>query len=109
MERGESKEATVLSVATVRLVVTYSDELLEDAVERMVRHDVGRLPVVSRDDPTRLLGYLGRPGIAEARRRAHDEEQLREPGWLSASGRLFRLRARRIIGLERKERATDQA
>jgi len=48
----------------------------------MVKKDVGRLLVVDRRDPTRIVGYLGRPGILRARLRRHEEEHQREPGWL---------------------------
>jgi H+/Cl- antiporter ClcA/CBS domain-containing protein len=74
--------ATVLETGSTRLLVTYPDELLDDAVTTMLRNDVGRLLVVARDDPTRLVGYLGRATILTARLRRLDEEHLREPGWL---------------------------
>lgn len=48
----------------------------------MLRNNVGRLPVVSREDPSRLVGYLGRATILAARLRKLDEEHIREPGWL---------------------------
>jgi len=64
------------------LVVTYPDEVLYDAAARMLRANVGRLPVVSRDDPHRVVGYLGRSGIMAARLRRLEEEFVREPGWV---------------------------
>jgi CBS domain-containing protein len=64
-------------------VVTYPDELVYDAAAKMLRQKVGRLPVVDRADSTRLLGYIGRPGILAARVRRMDEEHLREPGWIT--------------------------
>ena len=74
--------ATVLEAGSTRLLVTYPDELLDDAVAKMLRNNVGRLLVVSREQPTRLVGYLGRATILMARRSRLDEEQVREPGWL---------------------------
>jgi hypothetical protein len=65
------------------VVVTYPDELLEEAVDKMVRHDIGRLPVVERSAQTRLLGYLGRSGIAAGWRFLFEEEQVQDTGWLS--------------------------
>jgi hypothetical protein len=50
----------------------------------MVRHDIGRLPVVRRDNPRQLIGYLGRASVMTARLRRHEEEHEREPGWLQA-------------------------
>jgi chloride channel protein, CIC family len=76
--------ATVLEAGTRHLIVTYADEILHDAITRMVRHDIGRLPVVRRDNPQKILGYLGRASIMTARLRRHEEEHHREAGWLRA-------------------------
>ena len=43
------------------------------AMTTMLRNNIGRLPVVGRDDPTRLVGYLGRAKILVARLRRMDE------------------------------------
>jgi hypothetical protein len=48
----------------------------------MLTKNVGRLLVVDRDNPTRLVGYLGRATILTARLRRLEEEHVREPGWL---------------------------
>lgn len=76
--------ATVLEAGTRHLIVTHADEVLQDAVTRMVHHDIGRLPVVRRDNPQKIVGYLGRASIMTARLRRHEEEHHREPGWLGA-------------------------
>jgi CIC family chloride channel protein len=60
---------TVREAGSARVVVTYPDELLSEASAKMLRHNIGRLPVVDRNDPARILGYLGRPGIMSARLR----------------------------------------
>jgi CBS domain-containing protein len=73
-------EASVLEIGARTLVVTYGDELLEHALERMSRAGVGRMPVVDRDDPTRLVGMLSRKAIATAYLVGLDEEQVREIG-----------------------------
>jgi len=88
----------VLEVGSRTPVVTYPDELLKDAVDRMVRHDVGRLPVVERTDGTRLVGQLGRSGIDAAWQTLLEEEEGREHGWLSSRGRLLRMKLRRVLG-----------
>jgi H+/Cl- antiporter ClcA/CBS domain-containing protein len=75
---------SVLDAGETRLVVTYPDESLHDAVAKMLRHDVGRLPVVKRDEPGRVAGYLGRADILGARMRHHEEEEVRSKGpWLN--------------------------
>jgi len=91
-------DTAVLEVGSRAPVVTYPDELLHDAVDRMVRHDVGRLPVVERADGTRLVGQLGRSGIAAAWQTLLEEEEGREHGWLSGRGRLLRMKLRRVLG-----------
>src|ERR1039458_828960 len=74
----------VLEAGESRLVVTYPDESLHDAVAKMLKHDIGRLPVVKRDEPDRVAGYLGRADILGARMRHHEEEEVRSQGpWLN--------------------------
>jgi CBS domain-containing protein len=48
----------------------------------MLRNNIGRLPVVDRNESDRVVGYLGRHGIMAARTHRLDEEHVREPGWL---------------------------
>ena len=50
----------------------------------MLRSGVGRLPVVDRDAPTRLMGMLSRGSIATAYRSVLDEEDTRDHGGLPA-------------------------
>lgn len=83
-----NEEMSVLDAGTRDVTVTYPDELLHDAAAKMLRRNIGRLPVVERADPSRVVGYLGRQGILAARLRRLDEEHVREPGWASRfSGR----------------------
>ena len=83
LEREGDGELNVLQAGTANPIVTHPDELLEEAADKMVRHDIGRLPLVDRAERTRLLGYLGRSGIAARWRFLFDEEQVRDAGWLS--------------------------
>ncbi len=80
MESEQGRAAGVLEAGTRELIVAYPDELLRDAVARMLANDIGRLPIVDRHDRRRLLGYLGRAGIMRARVRLFQEENLRERG-----------------------------
>ena len=50
------------------------------AVTKMLRNDIGRLPVVSRKNQRELLGYLGRASVMAARLRRLEEEHIREQG-----------------------------
>ena len=63
------------------LAVAYPDESLRVAVDRMLRRGVGRLPVVARNEPLRMIGYLGRTGVMQARQRQLQEEEVREQSW----------------------------
>ncbi|MCC6659890.1 MAG: chloride channel protein [Phycisphaerales bacterium] len=49
-------------------VVVYDDCTLRDATDHMVRHDVGRLPVISRLDTGRIVGIITRSNILAAQR-----------------------------------------
>jgi H+/Cl- antiporter ClcA len=71
---------TVLEAATTDLEVTYPDETLQTAVGKMLKRDIGRLPVVDRPGSGNIMGYVGRADILEARLRQHEEEELREKG-----------------------------
>ncbi len=82
LEREDGATLTVLEAGASDLLVTYPDELMHDAIAKMLRNDIGRLPVVRRDRPDELVGYLGRAGILEARLKRLKEENEREPGWL---------------------------
>jgi chloride channel protein, CIC family len=84
LDADPSGASTVLDAGTRDVVVTYPDESLHDAAAKMLRNDIGRLPVVDRNDPRKVVGYLGRPGIMTARLRRLDEEHVREPGWIKA-------------------------
>jgi len=82
LEEGCDPERTVLEGGSSPPIVTTPEELVHDAVLKMLHHGVGRLPVVDRGDPGRLVGYLGRSATLEARLRRMQEERVREPGWL---------------------------
>jgi CIC family chloride channel protein len=72
---------SVLDASTRDPIVTYPDEVLHDASVKMLRNNIGRLPVVERAHPHKVVGYLGRPGIMAARLSRMEDEHVREPGW----------------------------
>ena len=82
LDQDPSGAMTLLEAGSRKVVVTYPDEALHDAAAKMLRNNIGRLPVVDRKDPRQVVGYLGRPGIMAARLRRLDEEHIREPGWV---------------------------
>src|SRR5215471_12003333 len=79
---GATPEMPIVDVGNDDLIVAHPDETVHEAVERMLRHGVGRLAVVSRGDPGVLVGYLGRAEVLQARLRTLEDEQP-EPGWLT--------------------------
>ncbi|MDB6131309.1 MAG: Cl-channel, voltage gated [Verrucomicrobiales bacterium] len=76
------EDATVLEAGSTYPLVTYPDAPLSEALNLMLTHEIGRLPVVSRDDVRQIVGYLGRGDILEARRKHLVEEHHVETGWL---------------------------
>ncbi len=63
---GDDPARTVGQVCTRDLLVAYPDETIHAALQRMSTRDVGRLPVVAREDPRRLLGVLRRSDLVRA-------------------------------------------
>jgi CIC family chloride channel protein len=78
IEQNGSGGTTVLSAGSRDLIVTFPDELLYEAASKMLRNDIGRLPVVSRSDPRRIVGYLGRSNLMAGHLRHLEEEHVRE-------------------------------
>jgi H+/Cl- antiporter ClcA len=50
-------------------VVIFGDSSLREAADQMVRENIGRLPVVSRDDPRRVIGFVTRSDLLRAHER----------------------------------------
>jgi CIC family chloride channel protein len=84
MEKPRASGMTLIEAGSSALVVAYPDETVHDAVARMLAHGVGRLPVVSRAEPTKLIGYICRTNLLSIRLKKHHQETEREAGWLSA-------------------------
>ena len=80
LQQGTAATTTVLAASQRDLVVAYPDETLQDAIAKMLKGGIGRLPVVERDAPAKLVGYLGRADILAARTKLNEEEELRERG-----------------------------
>ncbi len=84
-EQGAGLETTVGAVCTREVLTAFGDESIGAALRRMSVRDVGRLPVVSRNQPRQLLGMLTRADVIRAydlaaTRRAvarHRQEQVR--------------------------------
>jgi H+/Cl- antiporter ClcA/predicted transcriptional regulator len=77
-QKDGADATTVLEAGSADVIVAHPDEPLHAALSRMLREDIGRLPVVEREEPRRVIGYLGRAAILSARLRLHEEEHVRE-------------------------------
>ena len=60
-------------------MLAFQTEPLYEAVVRMLHHDVGRLPVVSRDDIYTIVGYLGRTQVISGRLKKLAEDGIIPP------------------------------
>ena len=73
---------TVLDAGSSKPIVAYADEFVHDAMLRMLENNIGRLPVVTREDPQKMVGYFNRASVLDAWTRHVEEEGLREHGWI---------------------------
>jgi len=66
LDPARTDEMTISELITRPPAVVFPDNSLRDAADHMVRENVGRLPVVDRTDPTRLVGMITRSDLLEA-------------------------------------------
>ena len=62
-KRGETR---VIEIASKNLVVAYPDETMREALDKMYKHNIGRLPVVDRNNPQRIVGIISKKDILRA-------------------------------------------
>jgi CBS domain-containing protein len=82
LQADPSGDLSVLDAGTRSLVVAYPDERVFDAVMKMLENNIGRLPVVDRKDPQKLVGYINRASVMGSWRGHLHEESVRDYGWL---------------------------
>jgi chloride channel protein, CIC family len=82
LEKTGAADLKLSDAGNSALVTVFPDETVHEAVARMLNHGVGRLLVVSRDDPKQMLGYVSRTHLLSTRFRQVQQEQVREDGWL---------------------------
>lgn len=64
VKQGEL-DKTIGEIATSDLVVAYPDESLNTVLQRLAAKDIGRLPVVSKEDNRKILGIITRSDIVK--------------------------------------------
>jgi H+/Cl- antiporter ClcA len=79
-----STSMTVLEAGQADVIVTFPDEMLRYAVDSMLKNDIGRLPVVSRENPKTICGLLGRSSLMLARAQMNELEHSKESTWSRA-------------------------
>jgi H+/Cl- antiporter ClcA len=72
--------ATVGDIMTSPPITITPAASLHAAIQKMLACDVGRLPVVSAEDSSRLVGFLSRRAILSARSKLIEEETPQLPG-----------------------------
>ena len=75
LDEDPSGSTTVLEAGSRKLILTYPDEVLHEAAAKMLRNNIGRLPVVDRNDPQHVIGLPWQAGnygraVAPSRRGA---------------------------------------
>jgi chloride channel protein, CIC family len=91
LEQNGHGGTTVLDAASRDLIVAFPDDILYDAASKMLRNNIGRLPVVSRQYPPRIVGYLGRSNLMAGHLRQLEEEHVRERRFLRSRSRASRV------------------
>ncbi|HEX5470772.1 MAG TPA: chloride channel protein [Lacipirellulaceae bacterium] len=69
----------IKDVISTLLRVCYQDTTARQAVDHMVNHDIGRLPVVRRERPTQLAGIVTRSDILSIFKNRSRNSKLQEP------------------------------
>lgn len=79
-EEAQPGERRVREVLRRSPAVAFEDSTLREAADHMVREGVGRLPVVRRDAPRKVVGMLTRSDLLLAHRKRLDEASRQEQG-----------------------------
>ena len=64
--KGDTADLTVADITSRSLIVAYPDQSIYEVLRRAGARDFGRIPVVDREDRTRLLGVIRRSDIIRA-------------------------------------------
>jgi H+/Cl- antiporter ClcA/CBS domain-containing protein len=75
---GADKTHTASDLIRTEPITAFEEETCREAAERMATRGVGRLPVVSIDDPGKLLGIITRSDLLKPRLSHFEEEQRYE-------------------------------
>jgi chloride channel protein, CIC family len=79
LERGGDPETPIGQLIRRGPLTVFSDISLREAADQMVEYQIGRLPVVERQRPSRLVGILTRSDILSAYRHRLEESRPGDP------------------------------
>ena len=79
MDRNAVDDGDLRQLLRRTPAVAFEDNSLREAADLMVRHGVGRLPVVSRAAPRQVVGMLTRGDLLAAHARRLDEDSPAQP------------------------------
>jgi len=68
-----NKNLTAADIATTNLITAYPDESLHDVLHKLGDSEVGRIPVVDRKEPSKLVGVLRRHDFIRAYTKAQSQ------------------------------------
>jgi CBS domain-containing protein len=94
LDPARQEDRTLAEMVHRAPVVAFADNSLREAADHMVREKVGRLPVVSRTDPERVVGIITRSDLLAAH-----ERRLKEATHVRRHLRVRRALARRLNGV----------
>jgi H+/Cl- antiporter ClcA len=83
LDPANAAERTVAEIVRRRPAVVYEDSTLRDAADHMVLEHVGRLPVVTRENPRRVIGIVTRSDLLAAHAPRLEAERTRATPWKS--------------------------
>jgi CBS domain-containing protein len=99
---------TVLDAGARSLVVAHADERVFDAVTKMLDNNIGRLPVVDRNDPRKMVGYINRANVMGSWRGHLHAESVREHGWLKNLRSISDYKSNGGVTIGRVQSLTDE-
>jgi CIC family chloride channel protein len=79
LEDGHGPEVTIRRLLKRPPAVAFDNSSLREAADLMVKEGVGRLPVVSHAEPSKVIGILTRSDLLSAHARRIDENVKRHP------------------------------
>ncbi len=66
IEHGTPSDTPIKEIAVTNVLVAYPDETMADVMRRLSVRAVGRLPVVSRENPKKVIGLIRREDFIRA-------------------------------------------